>query len=211
MKTKKGGRTTPPKDKLHLRFLGDRILEQVSFGVITDGSGFAHPEHLQREPFRKNVMTTLNTMIRILDQHQAVGLAAPQIGSRLRMLVWDVGAGQQGHLLDGWVGDYSPETRTYIEACLSIPGLYLEIERPREVLVHGYDIDGDEIKIEADGLLATVLQHELDHLQGMTMIDILDEKSPQRAAAVSWLIKQEPDKIPIPTLVRPNGDIRTSW
>jgi peptide deformylase len=57
------------------------------------------------------------------------------------------------------------------EGCLSIPRLYVEILRPKEVLVSGYDLDGNEVQIEADELQARLFQHELDHLDGVLMFD----------------------------------------
>ena len=65
----------------------------------------------------------------------------------------------------------SEEKNTYEEGCLSIPEYYEEVERPKQVKVKFTDIDGKTVELEADGLLATVLQHEIDHLNGVLFID----------------------------------------
>src|SRR5204863_4864460 len=63
---------------------------------------------------------------------------------------------------------------TYEEGCLSVPGLAWEIVRPKEVHLTGYDLDGNEVSIEADELTARLFQHELDHLDGVLLLDLLD-------------------------------------
>jgi peptide deformylase len=70
----------------------------------------------------------------------------------------------------------------YDEGCLSIPGLYLPIVRPARIHVTGLDLDGDEVSLEVDDLLGRVIQHELDHLDGVLMLDRLD--ADQRKAAM---------------------------
>jgi peptide deformylase len=66
---------------------------------------------------------------------------------------------------------FSPEKRIYEEGCLSIPEFYGEVERPAQVKVKYLDVDGEAREVEANGLLATVLQHEIDHLNGILIID----------------------------------------
>ena len=76
------------------------------------------------------------------------------------------------------------ETRgewTHLEGCLSVPGLSWEIVRPKEVLLTGYDLDGNELQIEADELEARVFQHELDHLDGVLLLEHLDDDQRKEA------------------------------
>ena len=77
----------------------------------------------------------------------------------------------------------------YDEGCLSIPGLYVEMLRPKQVLVRGLSIDGEEIQIEADELLARLFQHEIDHLNGVLMFDRMT--ADQRKLALAEYRRQE--------------------
>ena len=85
----------------------------------------------------------------------------------------------------------------YDEGCLSIPGLYVEIARPKEVLLHGWDLDGNEVSLEADELLARLFQHELDHLDGVLMFERMTADQ-RKEALKEWRRLQteppEPDR-----------------
>ena len=74
---------------------------------------------------------------------------------------------------------------TYEEGCLSVPGLAWEIVRPKEIHLVGFDLDGNEVSIEADEILARLFQHELDHLDGVLLLDRLEKE--QRKAAMRML------------------------
>jgi peptide deformylase len=113
-------------------------------------------------------------MIETMYKAPGVGLAAPQIGVERRMFVYDLGEGDGPKVLinprvlacDGeWV---------YEEGCLSVPELYWPIVRPKQVHVVGQDLDGNEIDLEADTFHARVLQHEIDHLDGVLLLERLD-------------------------------------
>ena len=69
----------------------------------------------------------------------------------------------------------------YHEGCLSVPGLHWEIVRPKEILLSGYDLDGNEVEIEADELMARLFQHELDHLDGVLLLEHLDDDQRKEA------------------------------
>lgn len=99
-----------------------------------------------------------------------VALAAPQIGVQKQIFVWDLGEGDRDVLFNPEVVESDGEW-VYEEGCLSIPGLYVEIVRPKTVLVKGLDIDGNEVQIEADEFESRMFQHELDHLHGVLMFD----------------------------------------
>jgi peptide deformylase len=104
-----------------------------------------------------------------------IGLAAPQIGVQKQIFVWDMDD-EPMVILNPEIVESSGEW-VYEEGCLSIPGLYVEMVRPKEVLMRGVGIDGNIIEIEADELAARLFQHELDHLNGVLMFDRL---SPER-------------------------------
>ncbi len=105
----------------------------------------------------------------LVDSGNGLALAAPQIGVQKQVVVWDLG--------DDPLAIINPEIVesdgewVYDEGCLSIPGLYVEMLRPKTVLVRGVDLSGDVIEIEADELEARMFQHEIDHLQGVLMFD----------------------------------------
>jgi len=104
-----------------------------------------------------------------------IGLAAIQVGEPLRMLVIDLAKEDETPaplvFINPQVLDSSDERSVYEEGCLSIPDYYAEVERPATVRVSYLDRDGKTQEIEADGLLATCLQHEIDHLDGVLFID----------------------------------------
>lgn len=98
-----------------------------------------------------------------------IGLAAPQIGVQKKIFIWDVDDEQQV-IINPVIAESSGEW-TYDEGCLSIPGLYVEMVRPKEVLMKGWSLDGEEITIEGDELMGRLFQHEIDHLDGVLMFD----------------------------------------
>ncbi len=114
----------------------------------------------------------VDTMVDTMYDASGVGLAAPQVGVQKRMFTFDVGEGPQV-LINPEVAEATGEW-AYEEGCLSIPGFHFEIVRPKVVTITGVGLDGDEIVIEGDELLGRVFLHELDHLDGVLMLDRLD-------------------------------------
>jgi peptide deformylase len=107
---------------------------------------------------------------------EVVGLAAPQIGVHKRILVVDTSPRQEGQKFMAFVNPelVSAEGRTkYTEGCLSIPGEAEEIERFAKVTVRALNEKGEQFELEAEGLLAVCLQHEMDHLDGVLFVDRL--------------------------------------
>lgn len=120
-----------------------------------------------------------------------IGLAAIQIGVPLRVVTMDLSKpeAKEGEepeprkpqvFINPEVTWFSEETNVYEEGCLSIPEYYEEVERPAEVKVRYMDLDGKTHEIAADGLLATCLQHEIDHLNGVLFIDHLSRLKRER-------------------------------
>ena len=136
------------------------------------------------------VRALLADMLATMYEAPGIGLAAPQVGVSRRLVVLDVAerrAAEEGEAADETEGEaveprpmklinpevvwVSDETSTYEEGCLSIPDYYEDVERPAAVRVRYQDETGAAHEIEADGLLATCLQHEIDHLDGTLFID----------------------------------------
>jgi peptide deformylase len=121
----------------------------------------------------------VDTMVDTMYDAAGVGLAAPQVGVQKRMFTYDIGDGPQV-LINPEVADAAGEWE-YEEGCLSIPGFHFTIVRPKVVTMKGLDIDGNEVVVEGDELLGRVFLHELDHLDGVLMLDRLDPDERKRA------------------------------
>ena len=103
-----------------------------------------------------------------------VGLAASQVGRLLRMFVYDSGdEGESGTLVNPEITWASEETIEAEEGCLSLPGTYYPVTRAVAVKVRAQDVTGAPVEIEAEGFLARIFQHEIDHLDGILFIDRL--------------------------------------
>ena len=113
-------------------------------------------------------------MIATMYAAPGVGLAAPQIGVQKRLFVYDDDDGTGPHTIINPTITESSGEWTFEEGCLSVPGLYFPIVRPKDVHLTGYDLDGNEVSIDATERLARVLQHEIDHLDGTLLLEHLD-------------------------------------
>ncbi len=105
----------------------------------------------------------------LYESDSGIALAAPQIGVQKQIFVWNIDDEQMA-MINPQIVESSGEW-VYDEGCLSIPGLYVELLRPNNVLVRGLTVDGDEIEIEASELMGRMFQHEIDHLHGVLMFD----------------------------------------
>ncbi len=135
--------------------------------------------------------TLAENMLETMDAENGIGLAAPQIGESIRLLVIDTRPmNEEGDVTTEGLTElecqvqqpiviFNPvikmmsEKTTYEEGCLSVPGFYEVVDRARYVEVEGLDINGEKLEIKTDGLIAICLQHEMDHLDGKLFIDRL--------------------------------------
>lgn len=124
------------------------------------------------EDFNGRLVTTCETMLETMYEVPGIGLAATQVGIQKNFFVYDVD-GEPRAIINPKIVETSGKW-DYEEGCLSIPGIYLNLTRPKKVTMVGFDLDGNEITIEADELLARLFQHELDHLNGILMVDHLE-------------------------------------
>lgn len=108
-----------------------------------------------------------------------VGLAAPQIGVALRVVVFDIGEGPQ-HLVNP-VLLQTAGAWTFDEGCLSVPDRYWAVRRPGFARARGLNLDGEEVEYAGEELLGRVLQHEIDHLQGTVILDRLPRRTRKQA------------------------------
>ncbi len=103
-----------------------------------------------------------------------VGLAAPQVGVQKRVFVYDIeGGNAPGVVVNPTLSDHRGEWN-HDEGCLSVPDLWWPVTRANEVHLSGWDLAGNELSIDAEELLARVFQHEVDHLDGVLLIERLD-------------------------------------
>jgi len=129
------------------------------------------------EQIDTEIQRLADDMLETMYDAPGIGLAAIQIGVPRRMLVIDVAReGEEKKplvFINPEIVASSDERSVYEEGCLSIPDYYAEVERPARVTVKHLDRDGKEQLTEADGLLATCVQHEIDHLNGVLFIDYI--------------------------------------
>jgi peptide deformylase len=141
----------------------------------------------------------MDDMLETMYDAPGIGLAAIQVGAPLRVIVMDLAGEDEEpaprYFVNPEILDPSEETNVYEEGCLSVPEYFDEVERPARCRVKYLDYDGKEQVLDAEGLLATCIQHEMDHLEGVLFIDHLSRlkrervlkklKKEQRLAAAS--------------------------
>jgi peptide deformylase len=137
----------------------------------------------QRAPEVANIDGRLvklaDDMVATMYAAPGMGLAAPQVGVEKRLFVYDVGEGPRT-IVNPQIVESDGEW-AYDEGCLSVPGLSWEIIRPKLVHLTGRDLDGNEVSIEADEIEARCFQHELDHLDGVLLLERLDSDTRKKA------------------------------
>ena len=141
----------------------------MAYEIRTYGDPVLKSTALEIQKIDDKLVRLTDEMFDIMYDAPGIGLAAPQIGVQKKLFVYDIGDGADV-LINPEIVEASGEW-VYEEGCLSIPGLYVEMIRPKEVLLKGINLDGEEITVEADELLSRLFQHELDHLNGVLMFD----------------------------------------
>ncbi len=126
------------------------------------------------EEVNKEIRELLNNMAKTMYHNEGVGLAAPQVGVLKRAIVVDIGEGLTALANPKILWRQGKATAP--EGCLSLPGIFLDIKRSQEVVVEGIDKDGETQQIGAADLFARALQHEIDHLNGVLIIDHISRK-----------------------------------
>ena len=139
---------------LKIRVLGDAVLRKKARRVSRVSAQHAR---------------TLSQMARIMYESKGIGLAAPQVGISEAMLVADIGTGLY-KLINPRIVKRSG-SQAIEEGCLSCPGIYVSVKRAKKICVRAMDENGKEVAIDAADLLACVIQHEMDHLEGRLIVD----------------------------------------
>jgi len=140
------------------------------------------------EEINGTVLTLVKDMKETMHASSGVGLAGNQVGVLLRIITFVYPETQKdGVLLNPEIVYRSEERELGEEGCLSIPEIYAKVERSREVLVKGMNEEGEKVTMEAQGFLARILQHEIDHLDGILFVDRL---SPSRRLLLGGKLKK---------------------
>ncbi|MFM7898040.1 MAG: peptide deformylase [Actinomycetota bacterium] len=137
-----------------IRTFGDPVLKAVAEPVAN---------------IDEKLVRLTDEMFDVMYKAPGIGLAATQIGVQRQVFVYDIDE-ERKVILNPQIVESSGEW-VYDEGCLSIPGLYVEMLRPKRILVRGINLDGNQVEFEADELLARLFQHEVDHLNGVLMFD----------------------------------------
>ena len=123
-----------------------------------------------------DIVQLIEEMIDTMIKGNGIGLAGPQVGRLQRLFTVKIGEDDPLVFINPEITATSAGLSSYEEGCLSIPGQYADVERPAEIQLQAWNTRGRPFTYEASGLLATVLQHELDHLNGILFIDHLSER-----------------------------------
>ncbi len=150
---------------LKIRMFGDPVLKTRAAPVESFDGSLAH---LAEE------------MLLTMRDHEGVGLAANQVGRLKRILVAAVEE-ERFVLVNPVIVEAADATEHALEGCLSIPEVQVEVERPAAVTISAQDTSGAPLRIEASGLLARIFQHEIDHLDGVLILDRTDRESRKAA------------------------------
>jgi peptide deformylase len=151
---------------LGLRYWGDPVLTQPATEV---------------DEIDGRVASLAGSMLDTMREARGIGLAAPQVGVGKRLFIYQMAGHQEPiTVVNPTIVETDGEWE-YEEGCLSIPEMYFDIVRPKQVHLTGWDLEGNEISIEADELEARCLQHEIDHLDGRLLLELLDKRQLKRA------------------------------
>jgi peptide deformylase len=161
---------------LDIRVLGDPILRQATTPVaeVTD-----------------DIRRLIDDMFETMYHARGIGLAAPQVGRTERLAVVDVDDSPMV-IINPEIIERTGKAKAE-EGCLSIPDIYADVERPKDVIIRAMNVEGKFFELEASELLARCLQHEIDHLDGKLFLDYLSVLK-RTAALAKWKLQQ--DKYP---------------
>lgn len=122
-------------------------------------------------------------MLETMYHAPGIGLAATQVDRHIQLIVMDLSETKDQPMvfINPKVSPLTDQTQPYEEGCLSVPQIYDKVERPSRVKIEALNLEGAPVEIEADGLLAVCIQHEMDHLNGKLFVDYLSPLKRQRA------------------------------
>jgi len=150
--------------------------------ILTEPNKILREKSLRVENVDKDIQQLMDDMLETLYAAPGIGLAAIQVGVAKRVIVMDINRDRDKEPKKNPMYFVNPEIIwksedkfTYEEGCLSVPNQFAEIDRPKQCHVRHLDYNGQPQELKADGLLATCIQHEIDHLEGILFIDYLSK------------------------------------
>ena len=152
--------------------------------VIQASSPILHEKAATITKITPEIIALAKNMVETMYAHNGVGLAAPQVGQLIRMITFDPTPERDypGVLINPEILSHSKDTVEKIEGCLSCKGFEGWVTRYEKVTVKGLSLTGKVIKLKADGLLARIFQHEIDHLEGIVITDKARAITPEEQA-----------------------------
>jgi peptide deformylase len=151
--------------------------------IITLGHELLRQKAEPVKTFDAALVKTAEEMLEALHEGRGVGLAGPQVGLLKRIFIVHVEGDIPRVFINPSIIETSPETVKYEEGCLSIPGIWADVIRPRIVKIQAWNERGRPFTLETEGILARVILHEYDHLEGVLFIDRLSEPKRNRVLA----------------------------
>jgi len=158
-----------------------RYYERTMLDIYTLGEEVLTEKAKPVKTFDSALALLVDAMFETMAEADGVGLAAPQVGVSERLFVIDLRDGKRWVFINPEIIATSEECVTAEEGCLSIPGVFSEVTRAARVSVQARNLQGRPFTVEAEGLFARAIQHELDHLNGVLFIDRLDKDEHDRA------------------------------
>ncbi len=165
--------------------------------IITEPNKILRQISQPVEKVGKEEKILMNDMLDTMYAANGIGLAAIQIGVPKRIIVMDItwGKGEKNpmYFVNPVIKNKDKVKSVYEEGCLSVPNQFAEVERPKNCRVEYLDYEGKKKILDAEGLLATCIQHEMDHLEGILFIDYLSKL--KKNMIIKKLLKNKPDRI----------------
>ncbi len=147
--------------------------------IITEPNKILRQKSIEVESVGKEEQKLMDDMLDTMYDANGIGLAAIQIGVPKRIIVMDIAKNEEKrsplYFVNPVIKNKNSELSTYEEGCLSVPNYFAEIDRPKKCDVEYLDYNGEKKILNAEGLLATCIQHEMDHLEGILFIDYLSK------------------------------------
>jgi len=148
--------------------------------VITLGNELLRQKAEKIDKVNKEIVDTAKQMLEIIKKDKGVGIAGPQIGFMKRIFVVHVEGDEDRVFINPSILETSQKTNKFEEGCLSVPGIYADVIRSESVKIQAWNEKGKPFTLEASGLLARVIQHEYDHLEGVLFLDRVSEVKRKR-------------------------------
>ena len=147
--------------------------------ILTEPNKILRQKSQPVEQVNKDIQKLMDDMLETMYAAPGIGLAAIQVGVPKRVIVMDIdqkeGKKNPMFFINPEIIEKAENYSTYEEGCLSVPGQFAEIDRPEKCYVRYLDYNGQKKEIKAEGMLATCIQHEMDHLEGILFIDYLSK------------------------------------